>query len=160
MVAKTTPEGELELPATTLCKVLGIPRWKYQDWEQAGFLSRAGTRCLEADAIEAAVVHLIAGEVSDDEDVLGIIESVRGELRDRLCGPEAPGRVRLVCHLRGARGVLIYGNADGDVGRALSDAGPSLVIDVAAKIDQVRRDFRHRASLRRPAKKPTVTNDG
>jgi hypothetical protein len=24
----------------------------------------------------------------------------------------------------------------------------------------VRRDFRHRASLRRPAKKPTVTNDG
>jgi hypothetical protein len=143
----------MELPATTVCKILGIPRWKYQDWEEARFLVRSDERCSEADAIEAAVVHLLTGQL-DDEDVLAIMESIRAELRDQVVPRISQvHRLRIVCHLRGGTGELIYGDDNAGVGQAVSDGGTSMVIELGSAVSRVSRDFRHRAGLPKPNKK-------
>ena len=141
------------MAATTLCKAVGIKRWKYQDWETKRFVSRSGPRCTEADAVEAAVVFLLTREDDlDDDDVLGIIDSVRTEVQQLATNTDIV-RARLVCNLRGAKGTIVYGEDDAGVGRAIGPSTPGLSIELFPKVSEVRNDFRHRASLPRPAAK-------
>jgi hypothetical protein len=151
-LAKAPSSDDLGWQVTALCKAVDIPRWKYQDWEEAHYVARGGPGATEADAVETAVVWLLTKEELDRDDIVGIIASVRAEVR-QLASKGDVGRARLVCNLRSAKGILVYGDDDEGVGQAIAASTPFRSIELFPKVSEVRGDFQYRVGLPRPAAK-------
>jgi len=152
-----SPMAGPEIPAEVLAtKILDIPESTYRDWLKARLVVRMGIRCTENEAVQAAIVQVLFGQRLDADDVRVVMEGLRKDLPDSF----RPGRMRVVCHLRGRTGNLVIGDseaADSAIGKAVSTGRRLLVLEVGADVGKVREAFQNeviartaRSSGRRP----------